>query len=158
MDNLTVGFTGTQKGMTPDQYEGVSYMLRRLTQLNLALSTEVHHGDCIGADFEMHGIAYHAGALVVVHPPESEEKRAHADLVSRWRTSSTVVLEPKPYIVRNHDIVDACNFLIAAPSGDQQRRSGTWATIRYALKKDRWTYIVKPSGVITTVEFREIGR
>jgi len=39
----------------------------------------------------------------------------------------------KPYLERNHDIVDATDYLIFAPkTRHEQLRSGTWATYRYA--------------------------
>jgi hypothetical protein len=52
-----------------------------------------------------------------------------------------VLYKPKPPLARDRDIVNAVEFLIAAPkSDDQTLRSGTWTTIRYARKtgKEIW--------------------
>ncbi len=85
-----------------------------------------HHGDCIGADAEAHDIAREFSYGVEIHPPLESRKRA-------W-CSSMLVHDPKPYLERNHDIVDACHLLIACPAGPEVMRSGTWATIRYARR------------------------
>jgi predicted Rossmann fold nucleotide-binding protein DprA/Smf involved in DNA uptake len=56
---------------------------------------------------------------------------------------------PRPYLVRNRDIVDVCNLLLATPGGTvEQLRSGTWATIRYARRIGRPVWIVFPNGEV----------
>jgi len=112
---------------------------------------EFHHGDCIGADVWAGGVAYEMGFLVVTHPPINESKRAYA--------SYNVELPAKPYLDRNHDIVDQTDMLIATPKEvEEQLRSGTWVTIRYALKKRpriKPVILIFPDGMI--VEHRGIG-
>jgi hypothetical protein len=108
----------------------------------------VHHGDCIGADADFHTIALSRGLSIVIHPPENPVKRAYC--------SPGQVMRPKPYLDRNHDIVDSCTLLIACPSTDEEEvRSGTWATIRYARKVSRTRIIVYPSG---RVEVQDVKR
>ena len=64
---------------------------------------------------------------------------------------AATVAAPKGYLDRNHDIVDAADVLIAAPSGTtEKRRSGTWATVRYARKLGRTICVVLPDGVVRT--------
>ena len=54
----------------------------------------------------------------------------------------------KDYLVRNHDIVDVCDVLVATPGQkEEQIRSGTWATIRYARKIRKQIIIVYPDGL-----------
>lgn len=119
---MRVGFTGTQIGMSQRQQQALIAFLRH-NEIN-----EFHHGDCIGADYQAHVVAVHFKIPVVIHPPSIETKRAWCEEVT--------ILEPKPYLDRNHDIVDACDALIAAPSSDDEElRSGTWATVRYARKR-----------------------
>lgn len=90
--------------------------------------SEFHHGDCVGGDEEAHEIALALGFRIVVHPPLNRSKRAFC-------TGAFQVLKPKSYITRNHDIVDVCRLLIAAPKTEEEElRSGTWATVRYARK------------------------
>lgn len=55
--------------------------------------------------------------------------------------------EPGPYLWRNHQIVDATSALIAAPFGfEEELRSGTWATVRYARKLGRPVRFFWPDG------------
>jgi predicted Rossmann fold nucleotide-binding protein DprA/Smf involved in DNA uptake len=50
---------------------------------------------------------------------------------------------------RNHDIVGACDVLIAAPRQPKEiRRSGTWATVRYADQFGRVIALVVPDGEV----------
>ena len=57
----------------------------------------------------------------------------------------------KPPLDRNHDIVERCDLLIATPhTVEEQLRSGTWATIRYARKVHRPHYIIRPCGQLVT--------
>ena len=88
--------------------------------------TELHHGDCTGWDHQSFMVADWLCIKTVAHPPE--DNRWHAE------TKSTVILPAKPYLDRNKDIVNAVDFLIAAPDGPEKMRSGTWSTVRYAKK------------------------
>jgi hypothetical protein len=101
--------------------------LRRYLAFKVSRNERVilHHGDCVGADAAAHQIARDLGITVVVHPPVSNKKRAFCE--------GDQELPPKEYLVRNRDIVDASQVLVATPGGFQEkRRSGTWATVRYA--------------------------
>jgi len=138
---MKIGFTGTRKGMTDEQKEEISWMLQ--AQLGLARAItgkvdEVHHGDCVGADSDFHDLA--SGYDIVVHPPSVDKYRAFRE--------GSEILPPKSYLQRNMDIVDSCDILIAAPEGEEQQRSGTWATVRYARKRNKSIFIVSPDGII----------
>lgn len=120
-----VGFTGTQHGMSDAQKD----FLRELLH---APGTELHHGDCVGADEEADEIARSLGCKIVVHPPSDPKKRAFC------AQPGDTVWEERHYLERNVDIVDATRELVAAPLTDrEQLRSGTWATVRYARKTGR---------------------
>ena len=127
---MIVGFTGTQVGMTPEQMAAVREALANPN------TKEFHHGDCIGADEEAHNIAVEFHIPIFVHPPVNPNKQAFC--------REGFHFEPRPYLIRNHDIVDACNLLIATPRGPEELRSGTWATIRYASKIGRQLLIIEP--------------
>lgn len=129
--DLLVGFTGTRRGLTEQQRAAVQDCLSRFQWL--------HHGDCLGADWEAHNIATALGLQVHVHPPRDPVQRAFCS-ANAWS-------KPKDYIERNHDIVDATRELIATPAEMQEQlRSGTWATIRYARKQGRLVTIIYPDG------------
>lgn len=142
---MIVGFTGTREGMTTKQRLALKPVLQRL----FSAGSEFHHGDCIGADEEAHYIARTLKFLIAIHPPIGSEKRAFC-LGDR-------MYDTKAYLERNHDIVDACNVLIAIPQGfKEELMAGTWATIRYASKGgDKPITIIYPDGLV--LSFRGKG-
>ena len=126
---MKVGFTGTKRGMTAAQHAAVCRLLGELGP------SEVHHGCCIGADEQVDGF----GCRMVLHPP--------VDQHAMMQIGNRVTCEPRPFLERNHDIVDATQCLIAAPAqAIEHTRSGTWATVRYARKVGRTVYVVLPDG------------
>lgn len=129
---MTVGFTGTRKGMTPDQRGTLAF------HLTLLAVQEVHHGDCIGADAEFHDLCKDSWP-VVIHPPADPKLRAFCN--------TGTLLPEKPYLARDRDIVDACDVLIATPKeSSEQKRGGTWYTIRYAQRLGKQVIIIWPNG------------
>lgn len=138
MPDRHVGFTGTRQGMTTKQVAAVAEAMRPFDWL--------HHGDCLGADAEAHRIAVDAGLKTAGHLPISRAMRAFCKF--------DVIHEPKDYLTRNHDIVDATEAMIAAPkSRAEDLRSGTWATIRYARVRHKWIIIVWPNGAVSREGF-----
>jgi hypothetical protein len=123
-DILNVGFSGTRKGMTEAQ---ASVLRKHLVQLASEWVVIFHHGDCVGSDAEAHDIAADLGLWIVGHPPTDVKEQAFKDCDE---------LRPRrPYIKRNHDIVNETDILFATPGGPEKvRGSGTWATIRYAQR------------------------
>jgi hypothetical protein len=141
---MRIGFTGTQRGMTGQQIKKVDSLLGELLPLEIHHGdfVEVHHGDCVGADKQFHHLAKaHKGVCVVIHPPESNKKRAFC--------CGDSIYPPKPYLERNHHLVSITDVLIATPAQYHEKlRSGTWATVRYARKKGKRCLIVLPDGRI----------
>jgi hypothetical protein len=139
-----VGFTGTREGMSEFQ---LKEFRDRMIMLKVGGSKILHHGGCIGADLEAHIVARALGFVMHVHP--SNIKHMQAKLrCGTW----TVYLEEKKPLDRNKDIVKVCDILIAAPFTESEiHRSGTWATIRYARKKDKDHIIIYPSGRVEVI-------
>lgn len=130
---MIVGWTSTQHGLTPTQLRAAADWIVRLE------TTQLHHGDCIGGDEQIHAVCLALGIRVVLHPPSDSSKRAFCE-------GAAVILEPRPYLDRNHDIVDATQALVAAPKQElEQVRSGTWATVRYARSRGRRVIVVGPT-------------
>lgn len=101
-----VGFTGTREGMTFEQRDRVARMLNDAVA---AGATHFHHGCAVGADTEAAKIAAGLGLQIVEHPAGDDP------------------------LARNREIVAAVDWLVAAPAQLREvRRSGTWATVRYA--------------------------
>lgn len=106
------GFTGTRKGMSPTQKLTFAGVVRRF----MCHGDEFHHGAADGADTEANDFLESTGGKPLVrikkHP-------------ARGRP-----------LQRDKEIVALAEVLIAAPATDTEvRRSGTWATIRYARAK-----------------------
>lgn len=119
--------TGMILGVTGSRYGGGFRREEKFFQFLCRNDvSELHHGDCIGWDEECHNMGAHYGIKIVIHPPIEDRYRAFCKGGFR--------LPPKPYLDRNKDIVDAVDFLIAAPDGPERQRSGTWSTVRYAKK------------------------
>jgi len=134
----TLGFTGTQVGPTFEQFKSFCQLLRRLVKHGYR---EFHHGDCIGADAVAALEATRLGMRLVSHPCNIVSKRAF--------TPACEIRPVYPPLVRNRHIVNESNVIITMPRGKEVLRgSGTWATIRYARKRQVPVIIVWPCGRI----------
>ena len=134
--NLKVGFTGTRTGMTSEQEKTFSKLIKKLNP------SEFRHGDCIGSDLQAHVVVKKLGVRIVVHPPLNSMKRALAP-------DPDEVLPKREYLERNRDIVDASDILIATPESRMGvQRSGTWATVRYAMREKKPVILIFPDGVV----------
>jgi hypothetical protein len=121
-----VGFTGTRQGMSDHQKR----MLRKAMEAAYVDGIEncLHHGDCKGADAEAHAIAVELGWDIIIHPPVKRIMRAYCG-------DGAIILPPMDYLARDEEIVRVSNFIFAAPKSDtEERRSGTWYTVRHARK------------------------
>jgi len=129
---VRIGFTGTQEGMSQHQKEQFVLKMLELSP------TEFHHGDCIGADDEAHDIVreFFPNVKIIIHPPIADSKRA-------YKRGDEYKL-PESYLVRNHNMVDAVEYLIGTPKQNAEiLRSGTWATIRYARKTGKLHKVIE---------------
>lgn len=131
----SIGFTGTQKGMTTEQ---------KITFANLIsayIPTEFNHGDCIGADADAHKLVRTRSprTKIVGHPPTNTSKQANCVFDYSWT--------PLDYMARNMNIVRQSNLLIATPAEYQEQlRSGTWSTVRKARSLKVPVIIIYPNG------------
>ena len=147
---IRIGFTGTQRGMTNQQIDVVILLFQTLCKDGPDrmcapdfVETEFHMGDCIGADKRFWELcqALPPTKRLIGHIPDNNSKRAFC----KYGVERT----PKPYVERNHDIVDESDYLIATPGEyKEQLRSGTWSTIRYARKKKKKIVIIYPDGAV----------
>ncbi len=129
---MRIGVTASQEGLSERQIILIREMLVKLN------CTELHHGDCLGGDADIHQIALQLDIDVVIHPPENESKRAFCDHAIK-------VHRQYPYLERNRHIVDATDYLLGCPNTMYERlRSGTWSTIRYARKIDKPYLVILP--------------
>lgn len=146
---MKIGVTGTKKGLSEQQKE---YVLGKKSAMWKLLMEELHHGDCIGVDAQVHSLLKTCGFrvqnFVIIHPPQKT-------LYQAWCAPFKKRHKPKPYLVRNRDIVDETEFLIAFPKGyEEELRSGTWACVRYARKKHKTILFVFPDGTLRVEDNR----
>lgn len=149
---MKLGITATRQLLARRQY-------LELARFILSLDVdEVHHGDCVGGDETAHVLAAHAGRRIVIHPPTDRKLRAFCDLIvypsESHIVSEVTVLGERPYLDRDHDIVDDTDLLVGVPSGPERQRSGTWATIRYARKIGRPVAILMPGHTLYERDWR----
>lgn len=127
---LIYGFTGTQRGATPDQMACLSALFAELDVKVL------HHGGCHGADTQAHHLALAHNIVTRVHPgPAGTE------------CMSDVIYSVEPNLKRNMIIATLIDGLFATPAQNKEvLRSGTWATIRYARKNKKQIWIIQLDG------------
>ena len=130
------GFTGTQAGMTSHQGIALCVHLASLIGEHGVENLVAHHGDCVGADEQFHELCERLVIPIIIHPPADPKKRAFCD-----GPTVITVLDEKPYIERNHDIVYASDEVIATPV---VRLSGTWATVRFARRTTTPVTVIPP--------------
>ena len=129
MSHLHIGFTGTRQEVSSSQLIRLSTVMESFDVSHYD-NVWFHHGDCVGADATAHEIARDLGWKIHSHPCNLGKYRANCEC--------DVLDLIKPPLVRNAVIVDMCDILIACPKENlEQRRSGTWATIRYARNDNK---------------------
>jgi hypothetical protein len=131
MTELKYGFTGTRSGLNDSQKKSIIELLQKNTNNG---QIEIHHGDCVGADKDFHdlcvSLSNKINIKIIIHPPTDNKLRAYC--------KSDFIEKEKEYLQRNKDIVNNSDILIACPfSSEEQLRSGTWSTIRYAKKLNK---------------------
>lgn len=139
MKELHIGVTGSRAGVSYKQLRTFGQIIMCHVMVEY-LPVFLHHGDCFGADEIAHDWAKASWFSVIIHPPDDDRLRAFRKTKPEWMRT------PKPYIERNHDIVDESHVLVAMPDGEEHLKSGTWATVRYARKVGRPIFIAMPDG------------
>lgn len=133
----TIAVTGTRNGMSDKQRKSFKWLLKQFPY-----AKELVHGDCVGVDEEAGEIADELG-MKVLQRPSNLKTRA-------WSKVGEVIAEPKDPLKRNEDIVNQGDCTIGCPKGmKEERRSGTWAAIRYARSVGTLLWIIWPDGSVT---------
>jgi len=129
MVQIKIGFTGNRYGLRPDQVEQIKDILDNYNDII------VSHGDCVGSDTDFHKLCInykkeHLDKKISIHifPPNDPKLRAF--------NQADILMEEKPYLERNLNIIKNSSILIACPidKNKEELRSGTWSTIRKARK------------------------
>lgn len=144
----SIGFTGTQGGLAPEQRESLRTTLEKIHENDV---TAYHHGDCIGADATFDELVRefdNPGSIIHIHPPTNSNKVANCKDRSPG-TKQIRIHIPKSYLDRNTDIVRESDMLLACPKEyGEVLRSGTWSTVRRAIKFGVPYILIFPNGVL----------
>lgn len=148
---MILGFTGTRKGMTPEQ----------LATLNLEMDNpgldiddnsppKLIHGGAEGADETMDSLCcFRTQEPIEVYPCTWERYQYWVNKDKFSTIINRIVHQVKPPLVRNKIIVERAALMIATPyTMEEELRSGTWATLRYARKLNKPITIIFPDGSI----------
>ena len=132
---MRVSFTGTREGMSEKQKNDIG----KWATANWKEISIFAHGNCMGADFEAHTIfrSICGPELRIAIFPSTCIRTQMPIPSDAWH-----VAPPKAPLDRDRDIVDCgCDILLAAPfQVHEVRRSGTWATLRYARDRKKIPY------------------
>jgi hypothetical protein len=134
------GFTGTRSGMSVAQH---GWCKRLLTQ---GKPSVFRHGGAYGADTQVHAIHrdQRVPGRVIVYPADAKR---HALFINQQNVQVNDIREP---LTRNLDIVGSSAFIIGTPHTQHEIiRSGTWHTIRAALRAEKPTLVLWPNGQMT---------
>ena len=142
---MKIGYTGTREGMIEIQFRTFGEVYASMVPW-----TEFRHGCCPGADEQ---------AVVLVYDMQTEAEvpcviHAHPStlvgmLSKKAELLSGIIHPKKPPLIRNHDIVNEVDEMIACPKGPEELWSGTWACVRYARKQRKPITIIWPNGNVT---------
>jgi hypothetical protein len=145
----TIGFTGTQEGMTDAQEGSLSSLLIRLNRF--LTITDAHHGDCVGSDAMFHFmcLCYLPNTYLHIRPGMDRfgesPKRAYCMFLNGK------IYPTRPYKERNVTIVTGRDIVLATPKGEEVGASGTWHAVRAARRAQvPRIIIVWPDGSKTT--------
>jgi len=134
---MKLGMSGSRNGITEAANEALTQFLNNHHIL------EAHHGDCVGADASFHERVEEKNIKIVIHPPNVTTMRAYCK-----PSTDGEIRKEIPYLTRNKNIVDSTDMLIAFPeTKEEQWKSGTWSTIRYAKKTNKSIVIIYPDGI-----------
>jgi hypothetical protein len=131
------GFTGTRAGMTAVQHDWCKRWTRDVHPLVW------RHGGAYGSDTQLHAIWKDTKypSKVFVYPADDKRRR---QVLHQKDVFVEQVMDP---LVRNEIIVDKSTLLLATPHTQHEIiRSGTWHTIRCAIRAGKPVIIVWPNG------------
>ena len=145
MPKISMTGTRTISGLTQKQLVNFRQLIIEYRDKGY---THLNHGDCVGADAIAHSIAIGLELQVVIYPPNKVECRANCK-------GGNVTIHPEAsYRNRNQAIVNNGHVLMVLPKHNyEQRRSGTWMTVRMARKLNLPIIICYPDGRVVKENF-----
>lgn len=143
---MILGFTGTRCGMTLAQYAALPSVIA-------ALPERVLHGGAEGADEEFDAYLrprwVGEGPFVEVYPVGQLRYHFWTYTYAGEEARLSLLYYSDDPLIRNRIIAERCDHLLACPAEpDEQLRSGTWATVRYARKAGKPRTLLLPNGTV----------
>lgn len=144
---IHIGFTGSRSGATKQQLDAlVSWLLDNTPENETVF---FHQGCCVGSDSQatrqLQWLRLIGKRSVFIYGYPCNLK----DFVDEECCNCCDVLyDPDDPLKRNKRIVDSCDVILATPEGPERLRSGTWSTIRYAIKSKKPLVIFHPDGTL----------
>lgn len=133
---MIIGVTGTRLGPRPAQSATI------LRVMQIMAPTRLVHGGAGGVDTIAHNIfrsLYH-DTLIEIHPGSKP------GVTVTMPAGNCEIWPADDSLRRNGTIVERSHVLLAVPSTDQERQSGTWFTVNRARALGRPVMIVRQSG------------
>jgi len=139
---VIIGFTGTRRGMTAAQAMTIAGDIASMRE-NWPGAMTLLHGDCVGADAEIH--RWWRSAFGGLRGDVEVYRVGSGRLVAM--SDADRVFERESHLSRNREIVERSTLLYGAPPcAEPQQRGGTWYTIKYAWRQGKPTFVVAPDG------------
>jgi hypothetical protein len=137
---MHVGVTASSGRVTPAQLRKFGACLADIKDNSDDKEFWLHHGDCIEGDAKAHKMAIRHDFKIHLHPPIDNKKRAYVKHYDECEPAYD-------YLVRNKHIVFESAILFGMPDGfEEQLRSGTWSTVRFARNLQKPLVIIFPDG------------
>ena len=126
---MKLAVTATQRGITDKQKEFAENFIRMMNP------SAVIHGCCTGGDDNLDEIADRLRIMRIGFPSSIKRKCALDRCLQRKNSDFIVAREPMAPLKRNPLIVKSGDKLLACPQQEEEViRSGTWTTIRAAIR------------------------
>jgi hypothetical protein len=146
---VVLAFTGSRRGLTPAQLAALAEVLAGYPGATL------HNGCAEGADEAALDIAYDLGLRLECWPCNYDQRERAWNYV--YENPLATLHPTAPPLERNRRMVEAASVVVACPDGPEERRSGTWSTVRAARRLGRSIVIVWPDGRIERERGRQHG-
>lgn len=139
-----LGFSGTRRGMSRDQWLTLMLVLPSLDPK----PDQFWHGDCVGADVQFHDAVLRnfGGHAHIELWPSNLRSRARCDILYSFPGSRYTIHPPGNAADRTRFIARSSKVLIATPLADESQSPGTWLAIKTAVSAKKQVIIIWPDG------------
>lgn len=139
---MILGFTGTRRGMTRAQQATLErYLLEASPDSHV-----LHHGDGGNSDCQAATLAREHGWYIVGHPASHPRDRERSHPLRCFFPCDEVRPLAPPLVRNEHVVAEIDRLIAAAATFVEEIRSGTWHTVRAAVRQGKPVWIIWPDG------------